>query len=386
MIHNGNRMLSLVVAIVLGAVLVGCPTGSGNLNGRSQTVDPTQAYLTARKVLLEATTSKDGVVRSRALEALALTDGAAAGEVLMRSLDDPAVAVRFAAAMGIGDCEFAPATGKLQELMASPDTSATLQCAVIYALDRMGDRTHRKRLGGFLASGAAEVRANAALVLAKLGDPAAIRPLQEQLTNERHDGVRIQIVESLASLGATRSYGVLSAHLRAGQPFERLLAAQALGRTRSRQAHGQLVWAMGSDRPLPLRLVAAEGLARSGDNRGWSLAVRALQDPEAVAAASYEQEVTLSAAHRRQWQMLAAMALGHMGRKDAVDLLMPLLGSDDPSNRVAAAQSILHLLAEHRPPRPAPRPVAEPGPVEPQGVMAPPGPVEGSLRTAPPKD
>jgi HEAT repeat protein len=332
--------------LLLSASLAGCAADVATPRSGVPQADRRNAAEAARAKLYEAANSPDGAVRCRALEALALTQGQAAGSALGKALDDPAPAVQFAAAMGIGDCQHLGASEKLRKMAESPDVSPSVQCAVVYALHGLGDDTRMNRLATFLMSGGPEARANAALVMAKIGHPSAVKPLRSQLENETHPGVRLQLVESLAALGEPRSYSLLRAYARAGDPYERMLAVQALGRTRDSQAKGLLVWAFGAEQPPPLRLVAAGGLARMGDHRGWNLAVEAVQKPADVARQSFKGVVALSKPQEAQLQLLGALALGQMNRPEAVDVLLPLLSSEDPTCRAGAAKSILMLLAE----------------------------------------
>jgi HEAT repeat protein len=86
-----------------------------------------------------------------------------------------------------------------------------------------------------------------------------------------------------------------------------------------------------------------------------------------------------------QIQTLGALALGQMGRPKGVDLLLELLEGPDDTTRVAAAKSIMVLLAEHRPSAPpvmmAPErkePTTRPAATMPVADMP-------ALQTAPPK-
>ena len=378
---NLGSTAGLLIAGLLGATLAGCGGGLGDLGTGAMRASPQQAYLAARQTLYRASASRDGAVRSRAVEALALTEGALAGQTLTKALDDEAVAVRFAAAMGVGDCRLTDAKGKLREMSASPETDPSVRCAIIYALSRMGDDSHINQLGGFLGTGSPEVRANAALAMAKIGQEAAIQPLREQLRDERHPGVKLQLLESLAALRDPRSFAQLSANARAGEPYARLQAVQALGRSRSPRAKRSLLRHMRPGEPPPLRIAAAGALARLGDRRGWSLAVRAVRDPQAVARESFDRNVAVSRPQQVQIQTLGALALGQMNRTKAVDWLLPLLKGPDETTRVAAAKSIMGILAEHRPS--APPAVPEPEPQVPTTRPAATGP---AVRTAPPKE
>ncbi len=339
---------TLTAAMIAAAVAAGCSLG-GPRASKLQ-IPPSEAYQEARRTVLQASGDRAGEVRSRAMEVLALTEGADAADVFVSGLRDPEVGVRFAAVMALGDCGYAPAAEVLRQMMANEQTNPNVRGAIIYALDRMGDRRFRSKLGMLLTDASPEVRANAALVIAKIGDPAGTGPLRDRLEGEQHAGVKYQLTESLAALGYPLSVGMLSGYIRMGQPHEKLLALQALGRTGSPRAQKTLIRVLDEERPPLVRIAAAGALGRLGDARGYKLALQAVVDPDALARQSYGRPVRLGDPQRYQIQMLGALALGQMRREEAAGSLMGLLASPERSLAVAAAKSIMVLLAKFRPP------------------------------------
>jgi len=388
MTDRGSIQATVWVSLLIAAACAGCMDGGAD----TMVTDAATVRQAAETTLYRAAASRNGALRAQAMESLADAQDPSAGEVLLRGLDDPdpeAVAVRFVAAMGIGDIAYAPATEKLGQMATSDTTNPNVRCGVIYALHRLGDNSHMSKLGPLLYNRSPEVRANAALVMGRIGLTAAIQPLNSRLTMEREPGVRLQLAESLASLGEQRSYGVLANYARIGEPHERLAAVQALGRTKSLRAKGTVLYAIGSHQPPPLRLVAAGSLAQMDDDRGFSLAVKAARDPKEFTQQSYKKKITVSAAQMQQMQSLAARALAEMDKRGSVDVLAGLLDNPNPTVRVSAARAILILLR-----RLAPETidtVPEPGLVPTDTVPAPmakPSDDAGEpvLRTAPIKD
>jgi len=374
---------TLAAVVITGAVAAGCSTwghGAARLK-----MSPREAYEKARRTVLQASSDRAGEVRSRAMEVLAATEGAEVADVFVLGLRDPDVGVRFAAVMALGDSRHAPATEVLRGMLAAPQTNANVRCAVIYALDRLGDRGPRGQLGLLLADASPEVRANAALVVAKIGDPAGVQPLRDRLGSEQHPGVKYQLTESLAALGYPLSISMLSAKIRMGQPYEKLRALQALGRTRSGRARNTLLQVFKEERAPLMRIAAAGALARLGDSRGYDLALQATVDPDALARESYDRPVRLSDPQRHQMQMLGALALGQMRRPAAAGALVGLLDGPERSLAIAAAKSIMMLLAPHRPPitRASPSPTTRPGSTAPKGA---PATGQPHLHTAPPRE
>lgn len=379
------RWAAIMIAAGLVFVSAGCGPDRDDESLFVSNVQANEAMSDARQTLYRHAQSSDGEARTRALETLGMMVGPEAGAVLAENLDHPAVAVRFAAAMGVGDCRYTPALPKLRAMLAAETTDPSVQCAAIYALHRMGDDSCTHRLAAVLYDGTPEARANAALVMAKLGVPAAERPLADRLKTEKDQRVVLQIAESLAALRHRSSYGILAAKAWIGEPHEQMLAVQALGRTRTEQARGALMQAFDPERPPPIRLAAAAGLAKLGDRRGLGISLQAIRDPQKFARESFGQPVTLNDAQVGQYKTLASLALGEMGLPGAVDVLLPLLSDPDPTVAIAAAKAILNLLS---PGVPAAQPaLTVPAPLPATTQAAPPPSEPGAiLRTAPPQE
>lgn len=363
-------------------------------------VPPSQAFLDARTTLLQAAQDTDPVVRANAIEAMSATLGDDAGEVYLQGLRDEYPVVRAAAAMVIGDLKYAPALPALRRISRTDpaDPNATerdkmVVCPVIYALHRLGDDSRTQFLADLLFDPEPDVRKQAALAMGKMGDASAMHPLNTALANERELGVQIQLTESLAMLGDTRSANVLEAYTKGYWLDLRLAAIKALGRTMSERAIRVLTELTDDRVPTRVRVTAGGYLAGMGrpapDMRG--LTIRALRQPVAVLRES-------SKAHRRaadsdhvSLRTLAAEALGRYKDPSLVNELHPYLTAAEGAVRVAAAASILKLLKDYAPPAmpahglPAVAPVAPAPsavPVEPAPVT-PPTPVEPAPVTPP---
>jgi HEAT repeat protein len=375
---------SVTVAVV-ACIAAGCQGRKAEL--KTTQVDSASAVAAARNTLFRQARSTDAEARTRAIETLGLMVGQEAGSVLLENLKHPAVAVRFSAAMACGDVRYAPAGPVVREMLANESTDQSIQCAAIYCLHRLGDDTYTDRLAKILYDGQPEARANAALVMGKLGLAAGVRPLYDRLKTEHDSRVQFQIAESLAALRYERSFGLLTSKAWVGEPPEQLMAVQALGRTRNERAKTELIQAYQPDRPPPVRLAAAAGLARMGDNRGANIAMKAIQDPEGFAKDCVGKSVKLTEAQKAQYQTLGALALGEMSEPGVVDVLMPLLNAKDPTVTIAAAKSILNRLAPPQPPKAAAGPAVPTGPAA--GATRPAAPAASAppvMRTAPPRE
>jgi HEAT repeat protein len=382
-------MILLIAATALACAAAACQSRS-KAELQSSRIDSAAAVTAARDTLFRQARSSDAEARTRAIETLGLMVGPEAGPVLLENLKHPAVAVRFSAAMACGDTRYAPAAPHMRELLTTEGTDQNIQCAAIFCLHRLGDDTHMDRLAKILYDGSPEARANAALVMGKLGLQAGVKPLYDRLNTEHDSRVQFQIAESLAALKYERSYGLLTSKAWVGDPSEQLMAVEALGRMRSEKARGDLIQAFEPDHSPPVRLAAAAGLGRMGDNRGAALALESINDPDQVARECVGKRVHLTDPQKAQYQTLAALALGEMNQPGAVDVLMKLLNDKDPTVTIAAAKSILNLLAPTAPVPPLPAaPAHAAAATVPASQPARPAPTAGTpsvLRVAPPRE
>src|SRR5450759_5223806 len=94
-------------------------------------------YQLASVTLHKAVADADAHVRTKALEALAQTQGGTAGQVMLEALGDVNMPVVFAAAMAIGDIRYAPARETLLAMAKDKDLPPKLLAAAAYALHRI---------------------------------------------------------------------------------------------------------------------------------------------------------------------------------------------------------------------------------------------------------
>lgn len=339
-----DRVFGLIV-IGVSAALAGC-----RLGWTVPEVPPDRACIDAQTVLRQAAEDKDPVTRSNAIEAMGRIMGRRSGGIFRQALSDTNYAVRFAAAMAIGDVKFAAAKGDLLRMAGYKTPGAERQksvfCAVIYALYRLGDDRHAGELGRLLFDPEAEIRGNAAMVMGKMGEPSAIGPLKNLLIDEQDAAVQLQVIEALALLGDRRSANILEAYTKTQFVDERLVAIPAMARIASPQAE-QVLWGLLAERNPPrVRVAAAGALGRIGrfDEGAYRFCLRSSMNPGAVMRAADDLGAPVPEVAIHSLQKLAAMALGSLGRPAAVNVLHSLLGHPEGGVRVAAAMSILRLL------------------------------------------
>lgn len=349
--------------------------------------DPIKVAIDAKHVLLSAVDDKDDFTRAEAIEGLGQTLGTDVGNTYIQALQDPSPVVRFAAAIVVGDLKYASAKPELMRMTAGPpdgERDKRVFAGAVYALYRMGNTDHTRELAPLLFDPEWEVRANVALVMGKMGNVHAMAPLKALRSTERTPGVQIQVKDSLAMLGDTGSIESLEGYARSSiYVDERIPAIQALAKVRDRQAVYLLRGMVRPGETVLVRVVTAGALAELGyySQEGFDLCVRTVQDPVVVLNESTGGKVQIAAEDAAKAEQLAAVSLGLMGNAAAVDPLQPILRSADGSARVAAAKSILMLLASYQKVQPpvSPTPIAKPKATVPPVKPAPP-----TVKPAPP--
>jgi HEAT repeat protein len=190
----------------------------------------------------------------------------------------------------------------------------------------LGDKRYSKDLELTARDPQWQVRAETARVLGLLNEPTAVRVLKPML-RDREESVRLQAADSLWRLGDQEGLRVLVSASASGYPDDQMIALLGLAGPRDSRVLGHLHAALTADY-AEVCLVAARAMGMCGSDEGYSIAA------EAVKSADARQRV------------LAAMALGAIGRSDAQPYLATLLKDKASQDvRLSAAQAILQLKA-----------------------------------------
>ena len=348
---NGHRLID-VSAIVILVMVIGCGKEQWFRTSGAKKVplDTTKVYIDARTTLYQAAEDPDPRVRTKALEALANTEGSDAGAVMLQALRDPYAPVRFAAAMAIGDTRYAPARPVLLKMIKDPALQGKLKCALIYALHCLGDDTYTTELGRLLRDKDKWVRAQAATIMGKMGEPSAIGPLKSLQRTDRDPVVQLEVTEALAILGDKRSVRLLEAFTKSQNYEDRLIAVQALGLTSSLEPVPVLKHLLKDRRQEPVvRVAAAASLARLGQPVKSHLPIEAATNPTKVLRKARDKNTELRPIEIISLQTIAIRALQHLNEPETIRTLVPLLRSPKGAVRVAASETILKLLQASKP-------------------------------------
>jgi len=334
-------MMWMAVLSALTAATSGCA-----LESAPPSVNPLRARIDAQTTLMQTADTADPVTRVHAIEALANALGAQAGGTFKQNLGDPNAVVQFAAALAVGDVRYAPAKPVLVEMAQKEGPNKVVYSGVIYALHCLGDDTYTSDLQRLLFHREKDVRASAAMVMGKMGEPSASGLLQDLLRDERDPGVRFQATEALALLGDESSAQRIEAYTKGYFMDLRLAAIPSLAKVGARNASSILLDRLKDPSPR-VRVVAAGALAELGQTseESYEYCIRALREPREVLREALPASQKITEIEVSSLQALAARALGQMRRPQAVNELYPLMKATDGRVRVAAAMSILKLAA-----------------------------------------
>lgn len=276
----------------------------------------------AKLVIEDSLKSTDPILRANAIEAIQRTIGVEGADHIQRGLNDRESVVRFSSAMAVGALQLKPAKPTVWE-MAQGDGDASVRVAARYALHRMGDVRLSHDLEKYAIDTDKWVRANTAMVLGRLGEKSALNVLRT-MTKDRQREVRLQVFEAMWRLGDEEGLENLVASSYSQDPSDQIIATIALAEPRNDKVSGVIYGKLVSDYP-ETELAAARGMGMLGSDAGYTIAMNATRDTDP----------------RRR--VMAAMALGAIGRSDAQPALTRLLGDQDPNVKLASATAILQL-------------------------------------------
>ena len=286
-------------------------------------------------VLTEARGSEDPLVRANAIEALSPAESVQA-DAIKFGLVDPNEGVRFVAAISLGDAQNCDLIDLVRPL--ADDPSKSVRAAALYALSRCDQQVELSPLADMVLGRDPTIRANAALVLGKLGNPSAVGLLRASLSrpmsgvdSRRRRLVELTIAEALVRLGEDEHLEEIRAAFFSPAEEGELIAVAAqmagqLGDTGLGHALEQLAFSTGPRQAGPeLRLIALAALGHLTPQAAQpQLAMPLARDPSSTVRA----------------QVAAALLEGSDPLQDQV--LAELMADPDPRVRVAAARTVLH--------------------------------------------
>lgn len=327
MLHIYARARSIL--FVLAGLLAAAP-----LRAAETPADPFQAAVEKLK-------NDNPMVRRQGTEDLARLRDPRAAAILLKTLSDDHPYVRSAAVDAVGRLRASEAAPRLVELLAKDKDAQVRQQAAI-SLAHIGDKTAAKALLKALDDEAPGVRFAAARALGVLRAPEAVGPLAERLKDPA-EGMRRAAASALGVLSTPEALPPLREALQDKDLYVRREAARGLaaGETSTEALKTAL-----EDPDGIVRAHAAMGLGRLGDPAGEAAAVALLSHADHAA--------------RQQ----AGNVLGFIGTKDkALPALQKALAAEKhPATQAALKVSLAQLMArlgvQEAAPAPAPRKAA----------------------------
>jgi HEAT repeat protein len=215
------------------------------------------------------------------------------------------------------------------------DQNESVRIAGAYAMYRLGKGEAYDTVLHAIAAADPTVRANAALLLGKAGNKAALRYLWWVLGRDDYK-IQLQAAESIAMLGDQRVLEKSWATALSAYADDRVMGIRALGALGTAKAKDILLTKLDDD-ILEVRLVAAEQLGLLGDNTG-----------EAEVRDVFTKSLTsgLRGAELERVRVLTALAVGRICTPSLGRMLPQLLKDESQAVRIAAAKAVFLCAAK----------------------------------------
>jgi len=322
-------MLSIVLIALFVAGCVEEQT-TGSIASAEKTVR-TQSLKPRAKIILEnGLKSKNARLRSSAIEVTVETGQKDMLPHITRLTTDSVVPVRFNATVALGDMRCFSCEKIVRKSLNDPDVNVRIAAA--YSLVKLNQPQFVEQVRAAAKNTDQTIRANAALLLGKLGSPDNIELLYEVLqSSDSTDKVRLQAVESIARLGDERMYrSKLWALLISKFADDRVIGIRGMGALDTAESRNAIISTLDDD-VQEVRLVAAEQLARLGDKRG-----------EEEVYAYFQTHPDLNKTDMANQTVV--MAIGPLKSSRLNGFLSKALDSQSPYIQLLAARSVLLQL------------------------------------------
>ena len=288
----------------------------------------------ANRIVSAALSDPDPRIRAIASEVVASTRQLRLTPALRRLYRDPIVPVRFAAILAIGDLRYAMVKADMQQIFDEVKEDPNVRLAAAYALFRLGATQYADYPLKAITSSSQTVRANAALVLGKIGDTRALDILYWAIQDkDSDDRVLVQAMQSIAMLGDPRIFQKVLAKSINAYANDRIDSIRAMGALGNQQAR-DAIRTMLDDSVVEVRLAAAEQLGRLHDPAGQTKVLEFLgKDLPSYSDLRENSE-------QSRVKVLATMAIGEIGSEPLVRWLPRLLDDRSRFVQLAAAKAV----------------------------------------------
>lgn len=314
---------------IAGLFVSGCEDSSQATLGDFYVTNIASPQAEANRIIQDALSDTNPVARVNAIEVIATTGQVKFMPQVQRLLQDEFTPVRFAAALAVGDLQYAPAKSQISRLLRDKDVNVII--AASYAMGRLGSTEYFEVIRKALNSSDQTVKSNAAFLLGKTGDTSSLGLLKSaQEDKNTSDKVIFQILEARARLGDEEVLQKLWAIVYSAFADDRILGIRAMGLLGTSRARDILITKL-DDTVLEVRLAAAEQLGKLNDRIG-----------EAEVLDVFEKNLTIGldieAVERAN--MLTALAIGEICTPDLEKNLPQFLKNESKFVRIAAAKAV----------------------------------------------
>jgi len=168
--------------------------------GAIASLEKFRANEASKEILTMLRKDEDSQVRQQAANAFANLDTKGEVKALIKSLDDKADGVRFAAARTLGSTRAKEATKRLAELLVSKDESSGMRRAAAGALRSIRSKETLPSIEKALSDKDLYVRREAVKTVEAIGNKDSIPKLKKRL-NDEDSQVRVLTAQALAKFG-----------------------------------------------------------------------------------------------------------------------------------------------------------------------------------------
>jgi HEAT repeat protein len=283
----------------------------------------------ATLIIQTALSDTSAYMRNHAIEVAIETKLRQLMPEILKKLDDTSVAVRFTAAISVGDMNCPACKEQLSKSLK--DANENVRIAAAYSMIQLGDKSGYPLIREAAVSADPTLRANALLLLGKLGSKDDLALIHKAIADkDTTDKVRFQAVDSAARLKDVGIYrSKLWPMLISKYADDRVMGICGMGLLGTSEAR-EAIQTMLQDDVLEVRLCAAEELGKLGDQGGINqLGTYFQTNPD------LNQATTATG--------FAVMAIGRLKAMNLTGYLDKALDSQSPYIRLAAAQSVLLL-------------------------------------------
>ncbi len=299
------------------------------LNSPDYAPNASKMELKALEIIKEDLKSEYPIMRMHAIEVVADSKQMALMPEVVKMLNDKSNPVRFAAVLAIGDTNYTAASYKLKKHKHDHDKS--VRVAIAYVLTKFNIEDCHSDIINATLSNDQTLKANAALVVGKLGDKTLAEFLHRILRDpSAQDKAKIQAIESLAMLNDDSSIQKGWALLISKRADDRIMGIRVMEHLHTRESINA-IRTMYHDDLIEIQMAAAASLCRLGDPDG---PIRIYQ--------YFRDEIgKLDDDTKSRTNIQAIIGLGYCKDKIFDKYLKKMLKDKTPSTRLYAAQAVL---------------------------------------------